>query len=49
MTIFSYLSLFGGIGLFLYGMSLLGSSLEQVVGASLERTLERIQKEISCC
>ncbi|QNM06181.1 Na/Pi cotransporter family protein [Qiania dongpingensis] len=42
MTIFSVLTLCGGIGLFLYGMSLLGTSLEKIAGAGLERTLERL-------
>ena len=36
------LSLMGGIGLFLYGMNLLSSSLQQIAGGSLERTLERL-------
>lgn len=36
------LSLIGGIGLFLYGMSLLGSSLQQVAGGRLEQTLEKL-------
>lgn len=36
------LSLMGGIGLFLYGMSLLNSSLQQVAGGKLEQTLERL-------
>lgn len=42
MDIFSYLTLFGGIGLFLYGMSLVGSSLEKLAGAGLEKILERL-------
>lgn len=36
------LSLAGGIGLFLYGMSLLNSSLQQVAGGRLEQTLEKL-------
>ena len=36
------LSLMGGIGLFLYGMSLLSSSLQQIAGGRLEQTLERM-------
>lgn len=36
------LSLAGGIGLFLYGMSLLSSSLQQIAGGRLEQTLERL-------
>lgn len=36
------LSLMGGIGLFLYGMSLLSSSLQQIAGGRLEQTLEKL-------
>ncbi len=36
------LSLMGGIGLFLYGMNLLSSSMQEIAGGSLERTLERL-------
>ncbi len=42
MTITSILTLFGGVGMFLYGMNLLGSSLEQIAGAKLEKTLEKL-------
>lgn len=42
MDIFAIFKLLGGIGLFLYGMSLLGTSLEKLAGAGLERTLERL-------
>ena len=41
MTIFSVFQLIGGIGLFLYGMKFLGSSLQNVAGARLEKTLEK--------
>ena len=36
------LQLIGGIGLFLYGMKYLGSSLERLAGAKLEKTLEKL-------
>lgn len=36
------LTLLGGIGMFLFGMSLLGSSLQNLAGAKLERILERL-------
>ena len=36
------LQLVGGIGLFLYGMKYLGSSLERLAGAKLEKTLEKL-------
>lgn len=42
MDIFSIFKLLGGIGLFLYGMNLLGTSLEKIAGAGLERTLEKL-------
>lgn len=42
MTILSILQLLGGIGLFLYGMSLMGSSLEKLAGSGLERILEKL-------
>ena len=42
MDIFSVLTLIGGIGLFLYGISLLGSSLEKIAGSGLEKTLEKL-------
>jgi len=32
----------GGIGLFLYGMKLMGQSLERFAGAKMEKTLERL-------
>lgn len=42
MNIFAWLSLLGGIGLFLYGMSMVGSALEKLAGASLEKILEKL-------
>ncbi|MBQ3912881.1 MAG: Na/Pi cotransporter family protein [Lachnospiraceae bacterium] len=42
MDIFSYFMLFGGIGLFLFGMKYLGSSLERMAGSKLEKTLEKL-------
>ncbi len=42
MGLLEILTVLGGIGLFLYGMSLMGSSLEKVAGAGLERTLEKL-------
>lgn len=44
MDITCIFSLLGGVGMFLYGMSLLGTSLEQLAGAGLERTLEKLTK-----
>ena len=42
MTPTNWIALLGGIGMFLYGMSLLGSSLEKAAGPKLEQTLERL-------
>lgn len=42
MDILSILQLLGGIGLFLYGMNLMGSSLEKLAGGGLERILEKL-------
>ena len=32
----------GGVGLFLYGMKLMGQSLERFAGAKMEKTLEKL-------
>lgn len=42
LTVTSVITLCGGIGLFLYGMKLLSSSLERIAGAGLEKTLEKL-------
>lgn len=42
MDILMILQLFGGIGLFLFGMSQMSSSLEKLTGSGLERVLERV-------
>ncbi len=42
MDIISILQLFGGLGLFLCGMSLMSSSLEKLSGSSLEKALEKV-------
>lgn len=42
MSLESILSMLGGIGLFLYGMKLMGQSLERFAGAKMEKTLERL-------
>ena len=42
LTVMSVITLCGGIGLFLYGMKLLSSSLERIAGAGLEKTLEKL-------
>lgn len=42
MEISNILQLIGGVGLFLYGMKFLGSSLEHLAGAGLEKTLGKL-------
>lgn len=42
MDIFAAIKLFGGLALFLYGMSTLGSGLERASGGRLENTLEKL-------
>jgi len=42
MDIFSALSLLGGLALFLYGMDLMGKSLERQAGSRLQSILERL-------
>lgn len=42
MSIFSVLSLVGGLALFLYGMNVMGSGLEKLAGGKLEKIFERL-------
>ena len=42
MDIFSVFTLLGGLALFLYGMSIMGSGLDKVAGGRLERILEKL-------
>ena len=42
MTPLSVLMLIGGIGMFLYGMNLLGEALQNMAGAGLEKILKRL-------
>jgi Na+/phosphate symporter len=42
MDILDILQLLGGVGLFLYGLSLMSSSLEKLAGSGLERILEKL-------
>ncbi len=46
MTFFDLIGLFGGLALFLYGMSGLGSGLEKLSGGRLEHTLEKLTNNI---
>lgn len=42
MTIFNFISLIGGLALFLFGMNTMGSSLEKISGGKLEGILEKM-------
>ena len=42
MDLQSLLTMLGGVGLFLYGMKLMGQSLERFAGAKLDKTLEKL-------
>lgn len=42
MSIFNVISLAGGIALFLYGMSIMGSGLEKIAGGKMEGILRRL-------
>lgn len=42
MSIYSVLSMLGGLALFLYGMHLMGDQLEKISGGRLERILEKM-------
>lgn len=42
MTIFNFLSLIGGLAIFLFGMSVMGDNLEKVSGGKLESVLEKM-------
>ncbi len=46
MDFFMIVSLLGGLALFLYGMSMLGSGLEKLSGGRLEQTLEKLTNNI---
>ena len=41
MTLYGFFSLLGGVGLFLYGMSMMSSGLKQATGNKLRSILER--------
>ena len=41
MSFFSILTIFAGLTLFLYGMSLMGTGLERVAGRKLESVIEK--------
>ena len=46
LDFFGAVKLFGGLALFLYGMSILGTGLERVSGGRLEKTLEALTNTV---
>ena len=42
MDIFGFLTMIGGLALFLYGMNVMGAGLEKLSGGKLERILEQL-------
>lgn len=42
MTIFDFLTLLGGLAMFLFGMNVMGSNLEKISGGKLESILEKM-------
>ncbi|MEG1744733.1 MAG: Na/Pi symporter, partial [Ruthenibacterium sp.] len=42
MTIFDGIALAGGIALFLYGMTIMGSGLEKLAGGKMESVLQKL-------
>ena len=46
MTILNVISMGGGVALFLYGMSVMGSGLEKLAGGRMEKALEKLTNNI---
>jgi len=46
MDIFNIISMVGGLALFLYGMTMLGSGLEKVAGGKLEQIMQKLTSNI---
>ena len=46
MDIFNVITLAGGLAMFLYGMSAMGSGLEKLSGGRLERILEKLTNNV---
>ena len=42
LNFFNFLSLIGGLALFLYGMEVLGEGLSKLTGGKLEKILEKL-------
>ncbi len=46
MDFFGFVNLFGGLALFLYGMTILGTGLEKISGGRLEKTMEKLTNNV---
>ena len=46
MTLFDVITLLGGIGLFLYGMSIMGAGLERVAGGKMQSILQKLTSSV---
>ena len=46
MTIFSVLTMIGGLAFFLFGMNIMSSNLEKVAGGKLEVVLQRLTSNL---
>ena len=46
MTILNFISMAGGVAMFLYGMSIMGNGLEKISGGKLEQALEKMTNNI---
>ena len=46
MTVFDVINVAGGLALFLYGMSIMGSGLEKLAGGKLEAILQRLTSSV---
>ncbi len=44
MTLFDFITLFGGLAFFLYGMNVLSAGLERMAGGNMERYLRKVTK-----
>ncbi|MBP0981804.1 MAG: hypothetical protein J5968_06325, partial [Oscillospiraceae bacterium] len=46
MTILNFISMGGGVALFLYGMTVMGNGLEKLSGGKMEKALEKLTGHI---
>ena len=46
MSVLNVISLFGGLALFIYGMTVMGNGLEKISGGRLERILEKLTSKV---